>query len=430
MRRFRVILFFIVITVLSHPAWAQITLEECQELARYNYPLLKKYDLIKQTSGYNIRNINKGYMPQLSFSGDISYQSEVADLPEALSNMLASNGYDYKGMEKDQYKIALNMNQVIWDGGNIKAQKELARAEEKIQTAQTDVEMYAIRSRVNELFFGILLLDEKIKLNEELQNLLQDNCRKLEAQRKSGTAMKSDVDAVQAEFLQARQDMTALKSMRKRYQQMLAIFTGKDTDDISILQKPAAILPDTYESQRPELNLYSLRMQHAEVQKKLLNAGIRPKLSLFAQGFYGYPGYDLFNSMFYHNMKLYGIVGVKLTWDISKFYTLRADRNKLDIAQKRIETERETFIFKSRLQSAQETEAIEQYRKMMEDDTDIIKLRTSVRRAAEAKLEHGIIDVNNLLQEITKENKARIEHSSHELEMLKNIYELRNTINR
>lgn len=413
--------------MLTLPAVAQLTLDECQQLARENYPLLQKYDLIKQTAAYSIENINKGYLPQLSLSGQASYQSETTALPDALKSMLANSGY--KGMEKDQYRITLELNQVLWDGGNIKAQKKVASANEKMQAAQTDVAMYDVRNRVNELFFGILLLEEKLQLNAELQTLLQNSFRKLETQNAHGTAMKSDVNVIKAELLRAKQDRVALQSMRKSYLQMLAIFIGKEAESIDSLQKPVAVMPSVPKNQRPELLLYATQMQQAQAQNDLLKAALYPKLSFFAQGFYGYPYYDMFDSMFNHNLKLGGIVGVRLSWNIGKLYSFKNEKRQLQLAQKQIETSQEVFLFNNSLQAAQETEAVHQYREMMKADAEIIQLLMTVRQAAEAQLEHGVIDVNDLLREITKENQARINHSAHEIEMLKSIYELRNTIN-
>lgn len=428
MRNFRAI-WGLAVMLLSVSADAQLTLDECQQMASDNYPLLQKYDLVRQTTEYTIKNIQRGYWPQLSLGGQVSYQSEVTDLPDVLSHLLSESSPNYKGMAKDQYQIALDLNQVIWDGGHIKARRDLAASDAEVQVAQADVEMYAIRSRVNELFFGILLLDEKIRLNETLQTLLLDNCRMLETRKMHGTAMESDVDVMRAEYLEARQNLTALRSMRKSYRQMLAIFIGKDTASVINLQKPAASLPQTFDNRRPELNLYAMQMQQTEAQSRLLNVGLRPKLSLFAQGVYGYPGYDMFDSMFDHDLKLNGIVGIRFSWNIGQLYTFKTDKHKLELTRKQIETAREIFLFNNNLQSVREREAVNQYHQMMEEDSDIIRLRTSVRQAAEAKLQHGVIGVNDLLQEITKENRARIDHSLHEMEMLKNIYELKHTIN-
>lgn len=425
----RTICTLISIITIPLSAGAQLTLDECQKLAQENYPLLKKYELIRQTTSYSIKNINKGYLPQLSFTGQATYQSDVATLPDALSNMLESSGYDYKGLNKDQYKISMDLNQVIWDGGNLKAQKKVTTLQGEVQIVQTDVDMYAIRDRVNNLFFGILLIEDKIRLNEDLQRLLSSNCQKLESMLANGTAMQADVDVVRAELLNTQQQMTELLSTKESYQKMLSIFIGKDETAVSTLQKPSSIMPATLDNFRPELKLFNTQLQQANAQKKLLNAGLRPKISLFAQGGYGYPGYDMFNDMFDHDWTLNGMIGIRLTWNISNLYTHKNEKRKIDLSRRQIETNRDIFLFNNSLLSTQEEASIWKYRKMITEDKEIIGLRTSVRQAAEAKLEHGIIDVNNLLQEITRENHARIEQSSHEIEMLKNIYELKNTIN-
>lgn len=411
------------------PARAQITLDECQRLAWSNYPLLKRYNLIDKTIDYSVKNINRGYLPQIAFDGRITYQSDVATLPDVLRNLLEQNGYTVKGLDKDQYRFLIDLNQTVWDGGNLEAQKRLSITGGEVQTAQTDVDMYAIRDRINNLFFGILLIEDKIQLNSDLQKLLISNCNKLENMCKNGVATQADVNAMRAEYLKTQQQMTELLSAQKSFQHILGIFTGKSADEIQKLQKPSEGVPDSYDNRRPELGLFDARIRHKSAQLKLLNAAIRPQLSLFAQGYYGYPGYNMFNDMFDHDFKLNGIVGVRLSWNIGKLYTYKNDRIKIDLEKSQIENAREVFLFNSNLQSVQEAAAINRYRKMLEEDNEIISLRTSVRIAAEAKLEQGIIDVNGLLQEITRENIARVEQSSHEIEMIKHIYDLKYTIN-
>lgn len=332
-------------------------------------------------------------------------------------------------MDKDQYRIALDLNQIIWDGGNLKAQKENVTAQGEIQTKQTDVDMYNIRERINNLYFGILLIEDKIRLNQDLQTLLQSNYDKLESMLQNGTAMQADVNAIRAEYLKTNQQLTELTSMRQSFQQILTLFIGKQVTANTTLLKPNATLPISLENLRPELQMFDAQLQQTEAQRRLLNSEVRPRLSLFAQGFYGYPGYNMFEDMFNHDFSLNGLVGVRLSWNISKLYTHKNNKRKLVLAQNQIENAREVFLFNNQLQSTQEQEAIERYRKMMSEDDEIIRLRTSVRQAAEAKLKHGVIDVNNLLQEITRENQARTNQSSHEIEMLKHFYELRHTVN-
>lgn len=180
-----------------------VTLDECQQLAQENYPLIKQYDLIRQTTDYTVSNISKGWLPQVSAMAQATYQSDVMTLPDPLQTMLGQQGFDVKGLRKDQYRIGIDLNQTIYDGGLISGQKNVAHLEGEVQTAQTTTDLYTIRQRVNDIYFGILLLDEKIQLNKDLQTLLQSNLDKLNSMLSNGIAMQSDVNVVRAEKLKA-----------------------------------------------------------------------------------------------------------------------------------------------------------------------------------------------------------------------------------
>ena len=407
-------------------ATAQTTLNDCQKWAAENYPLLKRYELLQATTDYTVANINKGWLPQLSAGAQATLQSDVMSLPDGLKSIMSQAGYNVKGLKKDQYKVAIDVSQTIYDGGSIKAAKQAARAEGEAKARQNDVDMFAIRDRVNNLFFGILLAEDKLKLNSDLQQLLLDNCRKLEAMVKGGTATNADLDAVKAEYLNARQQQVELSSAKNSYVRMLEIFTGRQIEQP--LKRPEAAVPDNISTQRPELSLFSAQTRQLNARSAQLDAAIRPRLSLFAQGYYGYPGYNMFEDMFSHDWSLNGMIGMRLSWNISSLYTHKNEKRKLATAANEIENARDVFLFNNRLQTTQERMAVERYRKIMADDDEIIQLRTSVRLAAEAKLSHGIIDVNGLLQEITRENTARTQQSVHEIEMLKAIYELKDKL--
>ncbi len=407
-------------------ATAQTTLNDCQKWAAENYPLLKRYELLQATTDYTVANINKGWLPQLSAGAQATLQSDVMSLPDGLKSIMSQAGYNVKGLMKDQYKVAIDVSQTIYDGGSIKAAKQAARAEGEAKARQNDVDMFAIRDRVNNLFFGILLAEDKLKLNSDLQQLLLDNCRKLEAMVKGGTATNADLDAVKAEYLNARQQQVELSSARNSYVRMLEIFTGRQIEQP--LKRPEAAVPEDIGTQRPELSLFNAQTRQLNARSAQLDAAIRPRLSLFAQGYYGYPGYNMFEDMFSHDWSLNGMIGMRLSWNISSLYTHKNEKRKLATAANEIENARDVFLFNNRLQTTQERMAVERYRKIMTDDDEIIRLRTSVRQAAEAKLSHGIIDVNGLLQEITRENTARTQQSVHEIEMLKAIYELKDKL--
>jgi outer membrane protein TolC len=167
----------------------------------------------------------------------------------------------------------------------------------------------------------------------------------------------------------------------------------------------------------------------ADAQEKVLDASLLPKFSLFAQGYYGYPGYNMFDDMLRHQWSLNGIIGARLSWNIGALYTRKNDLAKIRLQRETAETSRDAFLFNNQLEQIQQNEEIAHYRKLMADDAEIISLRSSVRKAAESKLSHGIIDASDLVKEINSENAAKLQQSIHEIQLLKAIYDLKNTTN-
>lgn len=347
-------------------------------------------------------------------------------LPDPLQKMLGQQGLDVKGLRKDQYRIGVDINQTIYDGGLIREQKNVAQLEGEVQQAQTTTELYSVRGRINELYFGILLLDEKLMLNKDLQTLLQSNLDKLQAMLAHGTAMQSDVNILKAEKLKAEQQATELEASRQSLMNMLSLFTGKQITGIAM---PQDIVVSSAGNNRPELDLFNSQIKLFYAREKLLDARLKPRVSAFAQGYYGYPGFDQFDAMFNRTWKLNGMIGVRVSWNIGALYTRKNDRAKLNAARGLTETVRETFLFNNRLLETQQNDGIAKYGKLISEDRDIITLRREVRRAAESKLTHGIIDTNNLLQEITREKQSRINLSTHQVLLLKEKYDLKYTTN-
>ena len=401
------------------------TLEECQTAAEHNYPLIQQYDLIGKTTSLTVSNIQKGWLPQVSAIAQATYQSDVPSWPEQMQSVYQQMGLDMKGLKKDQYKIGVDVNQVIYDGGVIQSQKELALRQGAVQEAQTAVTLYQVRQRVNEMFFALLLLNEQILLNNDLQELLNANEKKLSSMYKRGTAAESDYLSVKAERLKVIQQATNMESQKRTLQMMLSTFCGLEVKEPV---KPAAMEVGTMGS-RPELRLVDAQLSLADAQEKMLSASLKPKLSVFASGYYGYPGYNMFKDMMSRSWSLNGMIGARLTWNIGAFYTHKNDREKILLQREMAENSHNIFLFNNRLEQLQQNEDINRYRQLMSADEEILSLRSSVRKAAESKLAHGIIDVNDLVKEINSENAARVQRSVHEIEMLKEIYDLKYATN-
>ena len=405
------------------------TLEECQQAAERNYPLIKQYGLIEKTTQLTVANIQKGWLPQVSASAQATYQSDVMSWPDQMKTMMTGMGIDMKGLTKDQYRVGIDVNQTLFDGGVISSQKAIARQQGKVQEAQTEVQLYNVRKRVNEMYFSLLMLDEQIVLNHDMQELLAGNERKLQAMMKSGTAAESDWQSVKAERLKVVQHATSLESQKRMLTMMLSTFCGIETNNI---QKPLVKAENgelMSESLRPELRALDAQIGLLNAQEKALNAALMPKLGVFAQGYYGYPGLNMFEDMMSHKWSLNGIIGARLTWNIGALYTRKNDKAKLQLQRDLTESNREVFLFNNRMEQLQQSEEISRYKQLMNDDAEIISLRAAVRKAAESKLSHGIIDVNDLLREINQENAARVQQSMHEIEMLKEIYDNKITTN-
>ncbi len=411
--------------MLASVAQAQ-TLEECQQAAEKNYPVIKQYGLIAQTTELAVKNIQKGWLPQITASAQATYQSDVVSWPENMQRMYQQMGLDMKGLTKDQYKIGVDLQQIIYDGGAIGSQRSIARQEGKVQEAQTEANLYQVRKRVNEMYFSLLLLDEQIRLNDDVKALLLSSEKKLAAMVKGGTAATSDFDNVKAERLSVAQQNESLKSQRQMLQRMLSVFCGIE---VSNPEKPAAVETSASASNRPEIRLFDNQLKLTEVQEKALDTKLRPTLGLYAQGYYGYPGLNMFEDMISRKWSLNGIVGIKLSWNVGAFYTHKNDKAKLKAQRELIENAREVFLFNNNLEQIQQTENVSRYRTMMQGDDEIIALRTNVRKAAESKLAHGIIDVNSLLREINNENAAKTQQAIHEIDMLKEMYNLKYTNN-
>ena len=403
----------VILGLMMLPTMAQAqSLEECQQAAERNYPLIQQYGLIEKTTELTVANIQKGWLPQVSASAQATYQSDVMAWPDEMKGMLGQMGLNFEGLKKDQYRVGIDVQQTVFDGGAIRSQKEIARLQGNVQTAQNEVNLYNVRKRVNEMYFGLLLINEQMKLNGDLQELLAANEKKLVSMLKGGTAAESDYQNVKAERLKVVQQATGLEAQRSALQRMLSAFCGIEVKQIV---RPPLTPPIGGGNARPELRAIDAQLRLADAQEKALDAALMPKLGVFAQGYYGYPGYNMFEDMLSHKFSWNGMIGARLTWNMGALYTRKNDKAKIQLQRDMAETNRDVFLFNNNLEQIQQNENIQRYKKLMADDEEIISLRSSIRKAAESKLSHGIIDVNDLVKEINNENAAKVQQTVHVL---------------
>ena len=408
---------------------AAISLEECYTLARNNYPLVRQYELTEAMSRYSFENAAMGYVPQISLGGQATLQSDVTEFPEAFNNLLALAGVEMKGLSHDQYKVQLDISQTIWDGGYSKAQREAVKAQAEVSRLTLDKDIDALKTRINQMYFGILVMEENIRTSLYMDTLMTANLKIVESAVRNGTALASDTDNIRVELLTLRQQRRQLESAVRTYKDMLSIMIGRRIEDGEVFEKPEVMLVDTGLNKRTELLLFDARIRELELQKKMLDVAVMPKFAFFAQGWYGKPGLNIFDDMVYNKMSWNGIAGITFKWNISGFYTRKNDLRSIDLSQRSVELQRDAFKWNTDLQQTQIQNEIDRMYEMKASDDEIVRLRESVRKVSESKYRNGIITVNDLLRDMMNENNAKVERSRHELELLKNIYDLKVVLN-
>ena len=408
---------------------AQPSVERCKEMAREHYPLIRRYGLIEQSRDYTLSNAARAWLPQVTLSGQATLQSDVVSWPEEFESMLAMQGLDMPGIRHDQYKVQIDVQQTLWDGGKSRTDRAIAEGEAAQERMSTEVELYAVDSRVEDIYFGILLMQEQQRQIGEMMQRLQTNLDQVNALVENGMAMQADADAVEVQLLTQRQSLGQVEARLQSFRRILGLFIGEELGEVP-LPMPVAEEPVGYDSERPELRLMDAQMALLQAREQMVDVSLAPRVALFAQGYYGYPGLNMFENMVSHRWTLNGIVGVRMNWNISSLYTSKTSRRQLQNARDNVMLQREVFAFNSRLQAEQESAEVRRIREAIADDDRIVALRSRVREAAEVRLQEGMIDTHDLLGKISDETSAKIARSTHQIELVKAIYDLKHTLNR
>lgn len=392
-----------------------LSLNDCHALAVENYPTVKRRDLIAKSATYSIANANTDYLPQLTVNGQATYQSVVTKIP------LQIPGIDVPLPDKDQYKIYGELNQLLYDGGATRLKKEAVAIKADIESQALAVTLYAIKARINELYFGILLLDAQLAQNSVLIKDIQAGLSHINGAINNGAALKSSGSLFEAELLKAAQQTVELRTKRNAYLQMLSLFIGRPLSESTLLEKPVSVMT-TQEINRPELKWYNQQQLGIEIEDKMLSAKNLPKLHFFFQGGAGRPALNMLSN----NFEAYYYTGIQLSFPLTGFYTLKKDRALLTTRAQEIEVQKETFLFNTNLSLSQYNTEIEKYSKLLDTDSEIIALRTSVKQAALAQLENGVINTADYMREVNAEDAAKLAKILHEIQWLSAQYRIRN----
>ncbi|MFA6593059.1 MAG: TolC family protein [Bacteroidales bacterium] len=406
-----------------------ISLEECYRLTKENYPAIREYDMAEKLKDYSFSNAARSWLPQVSVSGQATYQSDVSEFPESLQKMLEQTGTTLEGLSKDQYKATLEVNQTLWDGGASKAVKEQALAQAQVDKATIDKDIDAIKKQVNQIYFGILLTDNNLQQLDYARTLLKSNLRMAKSMVGNGTALQSDVDNIQVELLSIDQQTIRLESTDRTYRKILSLMTGTIISETEHLEMPPTPKIDITLNKRSELKIFDANYNLAEANRKSIASSVMPQIGLYAQGFYGRPGLDLFDDMMNNNFSWNYIAGIRLRWNFSAFYTKKNNLQKIEVSQQKIDNQRETFLWGQDIETSRLGGEIDKMERIKQSDNEISRLRKTIRESAESKYKNGIITATELISKITDENNALLSLQTHELELLKDIYDLKVSLN-
>ncbi len=405
----------------GYAAHAQTTLDECIGWAYDNYPQIKEMSLIEMTKGIELKNAAYAWLPHLNISGKATWQSEVVEMPMDIPGMDIN-------IPHDQYGLTAEFTQQIWDGGTSRSQKELAEAGAEVKKTQLETNLWSIRSRVQNVFLGIILIDKQLELNRLLRKSLERSSEEVKSRMEAGVALPSDLDQVSVNILSCLQQRASLDADRKSYVKILGLLTGRDMTDVELAVPQDAVnyVDDgarDFET-RPEMAFYAAQLKQNEFQRRQLNTLISPKLNLSLQGGYGRPGMNMLSGDF----SGYFVAGLKLQWNIGALYTRGLDKRRVNADAQKIDLTRKSFILNSSVEAEQKNNAILKARDVLEKDSEIIGLRQRIRASGENQYREGTIKMNDYLSMLDEEYKAKANESMHEVQLMMAVYDMKNTI--
>ncbi|MBS1682199.1 MAG: TolC family protein [Bacteroidetes bacterium] len=390
-----------------------ITLEQCYELAKKNYPLTRQRDLLTQVNDYTVSNIAKGNWPQLAINGQESYQSEVVKLPIP----------DGPKIPKNQYRVYGEINQPLTDFITTKRQQDVQQAQTLSQIQNLEVELYQMKERINQLYFGILLLNEQTAQNELYKKDIRNGINRMEAALANGVENNSSLNKMKAELLKAEQRDIDLLFSKKSFLEMLSLLINLPLGEQTVLQWPVDV-EWTDSINRPELKYYDFRTMVLDQQSKLLNAKTIPRFSLFLQSGWGQPSpLNIVNG----TLTGYYIGGVRLNWSINNFYTLKNERKIIDLNKEMLTTQRETFLLNTKQTLSKQNMEIEKLKQLLSKDNEIIELLASVKNTSADQLQQGVITSHDYLRDVNAEDLAKQNAMVHKVQLAMAQYNYKTT---
>lgn len=393
-----------------------LSLDSCYAQARKNFPAIRQFGLIERATAFSLENADKAYLPQINLAGQATYQSDVTQVSVPFP------GVEIPVPPKDQYRAYGEISQPITTLFTTKDNRELIEAGAEIERQQVEVELFQLKERINNLFFGILLIDAQIKSANLVRKDIEAGLAKTQTAIDNGVALKSNASSLKAELLSLEQRVITLRANRRAFCEMLGHFLGREVSESVTLVEPVSI-PLYATIQRPELRLFDLRSTALHLQKKLIRNRNLPHLSLFFQGGVGRPALNMLST----ELQGYYITGLRFNWNISGYYTRSREQKIIEVNQEKVKVQRDVFLFQTELGVNQQRVEIQKMTDLMASDREIIALREEVIDATKNQLEFGTATSNDFLVAVNAKDQARQNLVLHEIQLLMAQYNLQTT---
>jgi outer membrane protein TolC len=388
-----------------------ITLEICYQKAVENYPLSQQDSLLSVSIELKIKNLNKNYLPQLMVNGQMHYQSDVTKTP-----FQDIPGINIPVVEKDWYKITLDANQVIYDGGITTRQKELENTKLAIDKQNIELELYKLKERINNIYFSILLFQENNKTLLLLKKNLDAKLKDVNSGVENGLILPSNADILRAEIIKLEQSIIEIEIGMNASKDILNEYTGLTLSETTKLSLPEIqINTSIFENNRPEYELMSLQQNQLTAMKEVTGRKLVPRLYAFGQAGYGRPGYDMLKNEFDD----FYMIGARLNWNIWDWNHSKKEKEILDIQSQIINTQKETFNKNLKIDLQNKLAEIRKVEELIKRDKEIITLRERISKASSSQLDNGVITSTEYLTEINAEARAKLNLTTHKIQLEK-----------
>ncbi len=402
-----------------------LSLDLCRQLAISSYPASERTDLLNSASEIQQKRLNTNYLPQVNINGQASYQSDVTKvdveippfyIPPPIDVYVTPTPLNTPVPPKDQYKVSMDIYQVIYDGGVTGKQKKIDMTSYEMEKKRVEVELHKLKESVNTVYFSIILLQENEKLLDVLLNELHSKLKDVNAAVEFGVALSSDKDVLRAEIIRVEQQMEETFIQKEAFISILAELISQEIPFSVVLNMPQNVISTAaYDPARPELQMYDMQKSVLEYSKDLITGTWRPKFSGYGQLGYGNPGLNFLEDKW----TPYAIVGARLNWQIWNWNKNKKDKQILGLRQDLVDKDRETFDKNLNIALAQHLADMRKYESLMRKDLEVIDLRRNIARTASSQYDNGVITSSDLVSRLNEEAQAKLNLEVHKVKLAK-----------